>query len=321
MKLKFKFNVTVYLIVLGIYSPCLNSQTPQFLMVMGNGIQVAANEYQFDIYIQNWDSVPIELAGCQLGLLFNNAIKNGGTLIVSFVPGTTDSSIINAGMQNTNFNASTTYTSGGFTWGVIKMAAKLPPGGAGTGAIISNVFPGTRIGRIRMVNSVPFAHDSVYLKYSFNINPYATKVSAYIPPGGGGINTDITMNGDFRNGVYNDILPVELSTFELGVKGRDVVLNWSTETEKNSDRFEIQRSTDSQNWEVIASVKAANLSNSTKEYSYTDRKLQTAKYKYKLKMIDNDGTFTYSKIVEAEVGLPEIYALSQNYPNPFNPAT
>jgi hypothetical protein len=38
-------------------------------------------------------------------------------------------------------------------------------------------------------------------------------------------------------------------------------------------------------------------------------------------MIDNDGSFEYSKIVETEVASPKNFELSQNYPNPFNPST
>jgi hypothetical protein len=38
-------------------------------------------------------------------------------------------------------------------------------------------------------------------------------------------------------------------------------------------------------------------------------------------MIDNDGTFEYSKVIEAEVAVPMNYELNQNYPNPFNPST
>ena len=38
-------------------------------------------------------------------------------------------------------------------------------------------------------------------------------------------------------------------------------------------------------------------------------------------MIDNDGSFKYSQLVETEVALPKEFAISQNYPNPFNPST
>lgn len=38
-------------------------------------------------------------------------------------------------------------------------------------------------------------------------------------------------------------------------------------------------------------------------------------------MIDNDGTYKYSKVVEAGVAKPTAFKLEQNYPNPFNPET
>ena len=38
-------------------------------------------------------------------------------------------------------------------------------------------------------------------------------------------------------------------------------------------------------------------------------------------MIDNDGSFEYSKVLETEIALPKDFELSQNYPNPFNPTT
>jgi hypothetical protein len=116
-------------------------------------------------------------------------------------------------------------------------------------------------------------------------------------------------------------LPVELSTFVSNIKGRDINLNWSTQTEKNSDKFNIERKTTGTDWGLIGSVKAAVLSNSPKQYSFTDKNLQSGKYQYRLKMIDNDGSFQYSQVVETEVGLPNSFALSQNYPNPFNPNT
>ena len=121
-------------------------------------------------------------------------------------------------------------------------------------------------------------------------------------------------------------LPVELSLFASYVNGRDIILNWETATEKNSDKFVIERTlccanTANLNWEIVASIKAAVLSNSPKQYSFTDKKLQSGKFQYRLKMIDNDGSYLYSKTIETEIALPLSFGLSQNYPNPFNPST
>jgi uncharacterized protein (TIGR02145 family) len=116
-------------------------------------------------------------------------------------------------------------------------------------------------------------------------------------------------------------LPVELGLLTAVDNGRTVQLNWETKTEKNSDKFNIERKTVGADWGLIGSVKAAVLSNSPKQYSYTDKNLLSGQYQYRLKMIDNDGTFNYSSIVEAEVAVPKNYELSQNFPNPFNPNT
>jgi hypothetical protein len=119
----------------------------------------------------------------------------------------------------------------------------------------------------------------------------------------------------------NNPLPVELSSFTSKVDGRNVNLNWETKTEKNSDKFVIEKQTISASWESIGSVKAAVLSNSTKQYSFSDKNLNTGVYQYRLKMIDNDGSFKYSSLTEAAVSSPKNFELLQNYPNPFNPST
>lgn len=117
-------------------------------------------------------------------------------------------------------------------------------------------------------------------------------------------------------------LPIEISMFNSSLNDRDVVLSWETKTEVNSSKFEIERSaSNNQNWVKIGDVAASGNSNSPKGYRYTDKKLNSGKYTYRLKMVDNDGSYQYSNTVETEISLPKEYAISQNYPNPFNPTT
>jgi hypothetical protein len=116
--------------------------------------------------------------------------------------------------------------------------------------------------------------------------------------------------------------PVELSSLIAVGQGRNVQLSWVTKTEVNTSMFQIERTTQStQIWSKVGEVAASGNSNSTKEYGFTDKMLNSGKYIYRLKMVDADGTFKYSDAVEAEVALPNDYAISQNYPNPFNPST
>lgn len=116
-------------------------------------------------------------------------------------------------------------------------------------------------------------------------------------------------------------LPVELSGFSALLKDGNVLLNWTTSTETNNRAFEIERKSDKSDYYTIAVIKGSGTTSETKHYSYADSKVQTGNYTYRLKQIDFDGNFTYSKEVEVFVNAPQEFALEQNYPNPFNPST
>ncbi|MEE9429461.1 MAG: T9SS type A sorting domain-containing protein [Melioribacteraceae bacterium] len=125
-------------------------------------------------------------------------------------------------------------------------------------------------------------------------------------------------------------LPVELTTFTASAKNSKVSLVWETATEVNNYGFEIQKQNQvssienqdkNQNWESISFIEGHGNSNSPKYYEFNDNSTTSGKYFYRLKQIDIDGTFEYSKIVEVDLGLPTEFELSQNYPNPFNPTT
>ena len=125
-------------------------------------------------------------------------------------------------------------------------------------------------------------------------------------------------------GDANDPLPVELSSFSASVEKQRVILKWQTETETDNYGFEIERSMVSDlgsEFEKIGFVKGNGNSNSPKKYSYSDNIVKSGKFKYRLKQINNNGSFTYSEEIEVIVSIPVEFKLYQNYPNPFNPTT
>jgi hypothetical protein len=123
--------------------------------------------------------------------------------------------------------------------------------------------------------------------------------------------------------VFEYLIPVELTSFIASAKDGNVVLNWATATETNNKGFEIERASTSpvQVWEKIGFVPGSGTTTEHKTYSYSDNELNTGNYTYRLKQIDFNGSFSYSKEVNANVVSPLTYALEQNYPNPFNPST
>lgn len=116
--------------------------------------------------------------------------------------------------------------------------------------------------------------------------------------------------------------PVEITSF-AGVLNKNYVgLNWRTETEVNNFGFSIERSKGNAFWLAIGFVEGYGNSKSPKHYSFRDHDIKLSeKYNYRLKRIDNDGTFEYSDIITVNTSLPYDFFLSQNYPDPFKPET
>jgi hypothetical protein len=123
--------------------------------------------------------------------------------------------------------------------------------------------------------------------------------------------------------IFDFTLPIELTSFVSVIHGNDVTLNWTTATEDNNSRFEIERATgNSSDWMKIGTVQGNGNSTTPISYSFTDRGMNVGKYNYRLKQIDFNGNFEYHNLSnEVEIGIPKEYSLSQNYPNPFNPST
>ena len=137
---------------------------------------------------------------------------------------------------------------------------------------------------------------------------------------------------DILDAINDPAVPVELSSFSASNLGSAIKLNWRTETESKNYGFEIERLAGGKqssinnlnneaSFEKIGFIEGHGNSNSPKEYTFIDKSINSGQYSYRLKQIDTDGSFSYSKVIELDFTAPNKYELSQNYPNPFNPAT
>jgi hypothetical protein len=129
-----------------------------------------------------------------------------------------------------------------------------------------------------------------------------------------------------KNG--GSVIPVEILSFDANLLNNQVQLNWQTASEYNSDRFEIERAVKTNagtsNFSKIAEEKASGKSNVVKSYGPVLDKAITIgnTYIYRLKMVDVDGSFSYSQEQEVTVGGDNSLSLGTPVPNPaVNEAT
>ncbi len=113
----------------------------------------------------------------------------------------------------------------------------------------------------------------------------------------------------------NATLPLELISFTATLVGNDGVLNWKTTSEINTSHFEIERSVDGRNYQVIAKQNTFN-SPGTHVYSYIDRGITSVGHMpvfYRLRQVDIDGRVTYSHVVILNLTNAPVFLF---YPNP-----
>jgi len=95
---------------------------------------------------------------------------------------------------------------------------------------------------------------------------------------------------------FFDPLPVKFIGFSLTRRDKDVLVQWSTAEEVNASMYELERSLDGRNWDVIAYVSAIGNSSEVNNYSYTDKNMTSSVAYYRIRQVDVDGTFTYTDI-------------------------
>ncbi|WP_461788691.1 T9SS type A sorting domain-containing protein [Pedobacter sp.] len=112
-----------------------------------------------------------------------------------------------------------------------------------------------------------------------------------------------TVNGPFNVTVSGStttfstvVLPLTLVSFTGKKLNVNNVLSWQTQSEINADNFLIERSTDGKDYQTVGKVTAKGTSGSN-NYSFTDRSTLNGDNIYRLKISDNDGTFTHGDIL------------------------
>lgn len=108
-------------------------------------------------------------------------------------------------------------------------------------------------------------------------------------------------------------LPVTLISYTVSKQESAIRMKWVTSQETNSDRFEIQRSGNGKKWINIGSTAAQRNSQKLVTYTFEDPSPLQGQNLYRLKMIDQDQTFSYSTIRDVNFDSP---FLTPVFPNP-----
>ena len=127
------------------------------------------------------------------------------------------------------------------------------------------------------------------------------------------VDANATSSGDRFMIVFRTVnpLPVNITSIKATQKAATVVVDWTVENEVNIANYQVQKSTDGRNFEVLNTVKA----NNGKAYSSTDfSPVQGANY-YRVMSIGDDGSKKYSNIVLVKIGVKN--SAVSVYPNPI----
>ncbi|MDP4115290.1 MAG: T9SS type A sorting domain-containing protein [Bacteroidota bacterium] len=320
------------------WSPSLNGKAIYALASSGNN--VIAGTYHLGIYLTT-----------DLGATWN-AINNGLPLNLNYYSLAIKGNEIFVGLSNgygiyhsTDLGANWTNVTGGLLVNNVRALAFVnnvifagSDGQAGVffstdgGTTWTHSLSGMSVYSITSSSNKIFAGTNlgVYASTDNGISwlPY-TNGMASTEVGSLGVTENYLFAGTMNNGIWRRLLtdvgvvPVELTSFSIQSINGKIELQWETATETNNKGFEVQRRINNSEWTVIQFIKGKGTSIETNKYSYMDdlNNISGKSIKYRLKQIDENGEYVYSKeILVDNLGITR-YQLSQNYPNPFNPNT
>lgn len=151
--------------------------------------------------------------------------------------------------------------------------------------------------------------------YDFTLLPQQLNDTIY---DGDYINWNGTVPTYTNNGCTAVIVPITLKNFAGVFNGNKTIdIKWVTATEINTSHTEIQRSSNGINFKNIHTEIAFGNSSTDKSYLFKDEIPENKPFFYRLKMVDFDGKFSYSKIILVDASKNKKGTLNV-YPNPAN---
>ncbi|OUJ71222.1 T9SS type A sorting domain-containing protein [Hymenobacter crusticola] len=117
-------------------------------------------------------------------------------------------------------------------------------------------------------------------------------------------------------GCANSPLPVELTSFEAKLSKGSVFLTWTTASEKDNEKFVVERSANGESFEAFTEVAGHGTSSSGFSYSATDLAPLPGTSYYRLRQTDFDGTTAYSPVITIQHASTNATNKLGVYPNP-----
>jgi hypothetical protein len=109
-------------------------------------------------------------------------------------------------------------------------------------------------------------------------------------------------NGDgFATATISNIVLPSTGIILTGAScGEDICLDWNTIQEANTSHFNVERMNSISAFQMVGRVEAAGMSNTGRDYSFTDKWSLDGLNYYRLAQTDKDGRINYSSTIQAK---------------------
>lgn len=159
---------------------------------------------------------------------------------------------------------------------------------------------------VDILNGASLTTGTYTLEVFMRVSTNGVDAAAEIFDSNGGSNYSATFT-------ITNAMPVDFASILVKTTRTGNELAFSTATETNNSHFEIERSTNSRQWETLGRITGAGTTQERQSYEFEDKSPVVGTNYYRIKQIDYDGTFSYSDIVSARWTAKPRLSI---YPNP-----